>query len=239
MNNSKNPRSEWADPKLVQTYSQKAASPTVNWFEYEVNLPATLSLIPKDAQTILDFGCGAGDITALLAESYKTVEGCDPSSAMLSQAHKDFPSLTFFEWDGANPLNDKMGFYDVVFSKLAVHFIEELQPVASQLCTVLKQGGSLIFSVPHPLRTMGRINGASYWQQTPYREEIGSYGITVTMIHRSLQDYVTPFTSAGFVLSTLSEPEIPTSLATKYNASERDRTIPKRLNLRFTKPTDK
>jgi trans-aconitate methyltransferase len=229
---------EWSKPQLAEVYSQKAANPEVNWFEYEVNVPAMFSLMPSEAQKVLDFGCGAGDVTAMLAERFPQVEGCDPSQAMLDLSHKDFPALTFFEWDATKALEDKNDYYDAVFSKLAIHFVEDLRPVADQLFAVLKQGGSLIFSVPHPISTVRKTNGASYWQQTPYPTEIGSYGIQVTMIHRSLQNYVEPFISSGFVLTAADEPQIPGDIAKKYNATESDLAMPKRINFRFTKPTE-
>lgn len=226
---------EWSNPELTEVYSQKAANPEVNWFEYEVNLPAMLSLIPEDTRTMLDFGSGAGDITKMLAEKYEQVEGCDPSLAMLELAHRDYPELSFFEWDATTPLEDKAGYCDVVFSKLAVHFVNDLRPVAKQLFGVLRQGGSLIFSVPHPISTLRKIGDTSYWEQTPYPTEIGSYGIQVTMIHRSIEDYVTPFVDAGFVLTAFDEPQVPTEIGDKYGASDTDMTRPKRINLRFTK----
>lgn len=174
----------------------------------------------------------------MLAKKHPLVEGCDPSQAMLDLSRKGFPTLTFFEWEATQPLKDKDGYYDAVFSKLAIHFVEDLQPVASQLFTVLKQGGSLVFSVPHPISTIRKINGASYWQQTPYPTEIGSYGIQVTMIHRSLQDYVEPFVNSGFVLTPVDEPQIPAEIAKKNNATESDLSMPKRISLRFTKTTE-
>jgi SAM-dependent methyltransferase len=227
---------EWSDPKIADVYSSKAANPSVNWFEYEVNVPAMFALIPNDAHKVLDFGCGSGDVTAMLTKKYETVEGCDPSQAMLEIARKDYPNIMFFEWDAVKPLEEKNGYYDAVFSKLAIHFVEDLHPVADQLFAILRNGGSLVYSVPHPISTVRKINGASYWQQTPYPTEIGSYGIQVTMIHRSLHDYIEPFLRSGFTLTEVGEPQIPDEIARKNDVSESDMAIPKRVNFRFTKP---
>jgi ubiquinone/menaquinone biosynthesis C-methylase UbiE len=54
--------------------------------EYEVNFPSILSLCPKTAQTVLDVGSGNGDFTAILAQYYSSVEGCDVSPLMVKIA---------------------------------------------------------------------------------------------------------------------------------------------------------
>ena len=228
--------SEWSDPNLADTYAGKAADPAVNWFEYEVNVPAMLAIMPSGAQHVLDFGCGAGDVTTMLADRYPKVEGCDPSAAMLEHARHDFPGLTFFTWDATQPLPDKQGYYDAVFSKLALHFVPDLRPVASNLFGVLGEGGSLVFSVPHPFSTVKKTPDANYWQQASYQTPIGSYGVQVTMIHRSLEEYIAPFTEAGFVLTTCHEPRIPADIAHQNNAAASELAAPKRLNIRLTKP---
>lgn len=226
---------EWSNPDIAKVYSQKAANPEINWFEYEVNVPAMLALMPTGAKKVLDFGCGVGDVTAMLAEKFPLVEGCDPSSVMLDLARKDFPRITFFEWEAIQPLKEKDEYYDVVFSKLAMHFVEDLRPVANQLFAVLGHGGNLVFSVPHPMSTVRKINGASYWERTPYPSEIGCYGIHTTMIHRSIQDYVEPFVSSGFVLTAINEPQIPAATASKNHVADSDTILPKRINFKFLK----
>jgi trans-aconitate methyltransferase len=229
---------EWSDPKLANEYSEKAANPEHSWYEYEVNVPSMFLLMPDDAEVILDFGCGAGDVTAMLADKYRLVEGCDPSPSMLDIAKKDFPDLAFFDWDATTSLTDKQGYYDAIFSKLALHFVDDLHPVAAQLLDILKPGGSLVFSVPHPMSTTRKIADSNYWQQTPYPTQIGSYGIQVTMIHRSLQDYITPFVNKGFILTAFVEPRISSEIADKYDTSESDLAIPKRINVRLSKPQE-
>ncbi|MDB5163523.1 MAG: SAM-dependent methyltransferase [Candidatus Saccharibacteria bacterium] len=226
--------SEWTSPELAKSYAESALSSEVNWYEHQVNLPAELELIPALASTILDFGCGAGDVTRVLAQKYPRVEGADLSETMLAMAKQESPTMDFFMWDGTIPLSEKQSYYDVVFSKLALHFVEDLVTFASNVHGILKPGGSLIFSVPHPMSTTRKANG-EYWQQAPYNTEIGTFGVQVTMIHRSLQSYAQPFVDNRFVLTALQEPRISEAIAQKYQATETDVAIPKRLNLRFEK----
>lgn len=226
--------SEWENPELAKEYAKKVANAEINWYEYEVNLPALITLMPVGVQSVLDYGCGAGDITVILAKKFTEVEGSDSSQGMINIAKRDYPDVKIFKWDGTAELQNKQGYYDVVFSKLVVQFIDDLDGLARQLNSVLKPEGHLVFSVPHPLRTVIKTKG-EYWQQTLYSNEIGSYGIEVTMIHRSLRDYVKPFTKNGFVLEVLDEPVIPNDVGKKYNQTPEDMNLPKRLNLRFRK----
>src|SRR5262249_54600593 len=102
---------QWRDPDLAKEYTDKATNPSINWYEYEVNLPDFLSLIPKAAKSILDFGSGPGDVTAIITKQFPnaTVDGCDASKAMLDLAKQQSPSINFFKWDGIEPIPDKEG----------------------------------------------------------------------------------------------------------------------------------
>src|SRR6188472_1275518 len=93
---------QWRSLELAKEYSDKATNPSVNWYEYEVNLPDLLSLIPTGAKSILDFGSGPGDVTAIIAKQFPdaAVEGCDASEAMLDLAKQQFSSTDFYKWDG-------------------------------------------------------------------------------------------------------------------------------------------
>ncbi|MEO8721690.1 MAG: methyltransferase domain-containing protein, partial [Ginsengibacter sp.] len=50
-------------------------------------------LNPQPGETILDAGCGTGDLTAMIASSGAIVEGIDLSKEMIHQAKEKFPEL--------------------------------------------------------------------------------------------------------------------------------------------------
>lgn len=228
---------QWRSQDLAKEYTEKATNPNINWYEYEVNLPDVLALIPKDSMNILDFGSGPGDVTAIIKSKFPEarVEGCDSSQAMLDLAKAKFPDIKFFPWDGANDLESGNDKYDCVVSKLTVHFIEDLPNLAAKIRAILKPSGNLVFSVPHPMRSSHEIGENSYWQQVEYDEEIGKYGITAVFIHRSIQSYFQAFADYGFVLTGLSEPSINTAQIQKHNVDAGYASVPRRLNWRFVK----
>jgi len=219
---------EWNNPALAKEYAEKLDQ--IDWYEHEVNMPSLLSLLPESAKSVLDFGSGPGQFTAKLATTYK-VAGTDTSNAMIDIASKAYPHIAFQQWEGQSPypINEK---FDVVFSKLTIHFVEDLAKFAHYLHKILADNGSLVFSVPHPIRTIPKVDG-KYSVVDTYEGAIGKYGLHVQMIHRSLEDYVKPFLESGFILTGLLEPAITNEQAIQHQLPKEDLYAPKRLNLRF------
>ena len=221
----------WIDPQFAEDYMHNAADTDTNWYEHAVNLDSLLSLIPENAKSLLDFGCGPGDFTAQLQEKGYEVDGCDASAAMIDLARQHFQHIDFFVWDGMSAYS-KSRLYDVIISKLTLHFIEDLAALATMFASILHDNGSLLISVPHPIPTMPKANGA-YLKQAHYDTEIGTYGMRATMIHRSFQDYINPFLKHGFVLIGIIEPSIPPEIVKKYHVSKEYAGLPRRLNVSF------
>ena len=223
---------EWKQQDFAKQYADNSVNPRKNGFELDLNLPSIIKMIPKDAQRVLDFGCGPGDFTVKLAKHVTVVEGCDYSEAMIKLAQDSYPSVKFFTWDYTDTAPDVMP-YDVVVSKLTLHFVDDLSQLAKALRDVLKDDGYFIFSVPHPFSTIGKAN--DYWNVELYDTEIGTYGMNVTMIHRSLRDYIMPFVENGFTLADVVEPKITATMASKYDVPAERLIYPRRINLSFRK----
>lgn len=223
---------EWNDPVLAKEYADKLDR--IDWYEHEVNMPSLLSLMPQDATSVLDFGSGPGQFTAKLAASYKAV-GADASPAMIKISSMNYPQIAFSQWDGQSPYYGDEKF-DAIFSKLTIHFVEDLAKFAQYAHNALADNGSLVFSVPHPIRTIPKVGG-KYSLLDTYDGAIGKYGLRVQMIHRSFEGYIQPFLENGFVLTGFLEPRITKEQAIQHESSGEDLYIPKRLNLRFEKHT--
>lgn len=219
----------WTNPALVEAYAQK--NDPKDWYEREVNMPAMMSLLPKERAKLLDHGCGTGDFTAELGALHE-VEGTDISPRMIELARAAHPNITFTVWDGMSQYPDAR-IFDVVVSKLVLMFLEDLNAFAERSRELLVPDGSLVFSVAHPMSTSRKVT--DYFAETPYDAEIGDSGIRTVMIHRTLETYLRPFIEHGFVLTALTEPRITSEQSKKYNVSADELIVPKRLIARLTR----
>lgn len=222
-------KNEWDNPTLVKEYADKLQNQR-DWYEYEVNMPSLLSLIPRKTKSILDFGSGPGQFTAILGKSYK-IEGADRSPAMIALASKAYPDIAFHQWDGQSPFPGNQKF-DAIFSKLTIHFLQDLYKFAGLSHQILNRHGNVVLSVQHPLRVTAKVGG-NYRATRTYEGGSSKYGLRYHMIHRSFEEYIRPFLEHSFVLTGIVEPQPSKKLAQEHKLSEEDLCLPKRLNLRF------
>jgi trans-aconitate 2-methyltransferase len=105
-------------------------------------------------QSVLDVGCGDGQVTSRLAKQFPQVTfiGCDISKAMIGFASKkyppsEYPNLTFIVKD-ASHLDDHEAF-DRIVSFSALHWISDQKQALSSIYKALKpQGKALIRATP-------------------------------------------------------------------------------------------
>lgn len=185
--------------------------------------PALFSLAPDlEGKAVLDLGCGYGENCAAFREQGAvTVLGVDISEKMLAVAAKEHPDIRFVRADMSD-LSFISGKYDVVFSSLAVHYIEDFRTFVKGVYDILNVGGYFIFSQEHPLTT-APISGAG-WS----KDEEGNvlhYNLTdysrggkrtttwfvdgVEKYHRTFSEIINALCSAGFTVEKLLEPVPP------------------------------
>ncbi len=107
-----------------------------------------------EIQSILDVGCGDGQVTARLAKRFPHVSfvGCDISQAMIDFAAKkyppsEYPNLTFIVKDACHL--DDLETFDRIISFSALHWISDQKQALSSIYKVLKpQGKALIRTTP-------------------------------------------------------------------------------------------
>ncbi len=104
---------------------------------------------------ILDFGCGAGDLSALLTQQDCRVTGTDISAAMLDVARRRSPG-TFVQLHSTSPiLPFATGSFDGCIASSVLEYVPQPQATLAEIARVLKPGGHFVMTVPdpeHPVR---------------------------------------------------------------------------------------
>ena len=194
--------------------------------------PALFSLCPDlSGKTVLDLGCGYGENCAeFKSRGAVRVLGVDISEKMLAVAVSENTGIEFIHGDMSD-LSFVEDRFDVIFSSLAVHYVEDLGKLAREVSEHLRDGGMFIFSQEHPLTT-APIKGASWT-----RDEDGNvlhYNLTdytrsgerrtqwivdgVIKYHRTFSDIVNALTAAGLTIEKMLEP-VPTPEMIAINQS--------------------
>lgn len=123
------------DPQHYLTYAGERGRPFVD----------LLAQVGADApSTVVDLGCGPGNMTRLLADRWPgaKVTGVDSSADMIAQAEAEQPGLTWVESD----LRDWREPADVVFSNAALQWLPEHLELLPSIAALA--GEWLAFQVP-------------------------------------------------------------------------------------------
>ncbi|MEV4010851.1 class I SAM-dependent methyltransferase [Nonomuraea angiospora] len=160
---------------------------------------------------ILDAGCGSGPLSATLRDRGAVVTGIDASAGMLAIARRrlgDDADLHVADLSDRLPFAD--GAFDDVVASLVLHYLEDWGPTLAEMRRVLGPGGRLIASVQHPLVDyLIQDPRPSYFATTSYTDEwtFNGQSFPMTFWRRPLHAMTDAFTTAGFRLAVISEPQ--------------------------------
>lgn len=119
-----------------------------------IEVPQIKEMLPKlQGKTILDLGCGAGDMDKYFVEQgAKFVLATDISENMINVAmavNKD-PKIEYkvLKMEDISTLTQK---FDIVYSSLAFHYIEDFNKLLADINKLLTPNGTLIFSQESPI----------------------------------------------------------------------------------------
>ncbi len=96
----------------------------------------------REALTVIDLGCGTGELTRRLADALpgSTVTGIDSSAEMLKRAEAQArPGLRFEQ----AAIEDVEGQYDLVFSHAALQWVDDHERLLPRLFSLLRPGGQI------------------------------------------------------------------------------------------------
>lgn len=199
------------------TRSQKGLQGAGEWSELQKILPDFCG------KRVLDLGCGYGWHCKYAADHGAfSVLGTDISKKMLAkaQAINSAPQINY-QCIAMEDLSFPERTFDVILSSLAFHYIEDFKSLVVNISKWLKQGGTLVFSVEHPVFT-------SYGTQDWYYDSNGEIlhfpvdnyyyegrreaiflGEPVIKYHRTLTTYLNTLLQNGFELQHIIEPQPP------------------------------
>ncbi|NBJ94321.1 class I SAM-dependent methyltransferase [Parablautia muri] len=213
---------KYDNEQFYQKYSQmerskKGLAGAGEWSELQKILP------DFQGKSILDLGCGYGWHCKYAAEhGAESVLGIDLSHKMLATAkEKNSASQIDYLCLAMEDLNFPDNTFDVILSSLAFHYVKDFEPLVANIARWLKNDGSFVFSVEHPVFT-------SYGSQDWYYDADGNIlhfpvdnyyyegkreavflGEPVIKYHRTLTTYLSTLLQNGFSLQQIIEPKPP------------------------------
>jgi ubiquinone/menaquinone biosynthesis C-methylase UbiE len=179
--------------------------------------PSTLSLLPDiHDKKLLDAGCGPGVTTEILVNKGATVTAVDYSPPMIEKARKRVGGKAEIS---LVDLNDGLGLFpddefDIIFSSLTIHYIDDLNMLFSEFSRVLKQDGLLVFSTDHPENpdflenpvTEKRLNNVPW----------SNYGINMQVYERPWEDIITALKDHNFEIEKVMDATPTEECSIKY-----------------------
>jgi len=99
-------------------------------------------LNPQNNETILDIGCGTGDLTKKIAELSGKVIGIDNSNEMIHTAKKKYPEILFIHADAKDYQLDNK--FDAIFSNAVLHWIPQADIMIQNANRHLKIGSRYV-----------------------------------------------------------------------------------------------
>jgi SAM-dependent methyltransferase len=181
--------------------------------------PTLRALLPElDGRRILDLGCGFGWFCRWARQNgAASVMGVDVSERMLARAkaESDNAAITYARAD-LEGFQIAPATFDLAYSSLAFHYIENLERLIARVHAALVPGGGLVFSVEHPLFTAPSHPGWSVdpaghatWPVDGYLDEgrrsTDWLAKGVIKQHRTIATYLNLLLRSGFTLSHIEE----------------------------------
>jgi SAM-dependent methyltransferase len=179
--------------------------------------PEVLELLGEvTGQRVIDLGCGDAQIgRELLAAGATSYLGVEPSTNMLQLARQTLAGTTGQAMQSTiEAWQPSPASADLVLSRLALHYVEDVAITFARCFEALTPGGRLIFSAEHPVLTScdrGWPAGThrSDWIVDEYyvsgRRVTTWMGQQVVKYHRSIAEYFGAVQHAGFTIEALRE----------------------------------
>lgn len=123
---------------------------------------------------VFDLGCGAGNVSKLLAERWPKarVTGVDSSMAMLEKARAGAPRIAFIQaelaaWRAAEPAG-------IIYSNAALHWLDGHEALFPRLMEQLAPGGTLAIQMPRNHRAPSHTAMVEAAESGPWKAKLAN-----------------------------------------------------------------
>lgn len=205
------------DQRFFEAYSRLPRS--VDGLDGAPEWAVLRALLPElGGRRVLDLGCGFGWFCRWAREhGAASVLGVDVSERMLARAKAEThdAAISYVKAD-LEHLEIRPETFDLAYSSLAFHYVENLEGLLARVYAALVPGGKLIFSVEHPIFTAPTnpgwsvdTAGHSIWPVDGYLDEgprsTDWLAKGVIKQHRTIGTYVNLLVRSGFGISHINE----------------------------------
>lgn len=202
--------------------------------------PTLQTMLPDlTGRRVVDLGCGFGWFCRWAREKgAAAVTGIDVSERMLERARADTddPAIQYLR-DDLERVQLPEAAFDLAFSSLALHYIDDLGRLLTEVRRALVPGGALLTSVEHPLLLGPRRpgwnvddDGNTSWLVDGYLDEAIRdtpwLGSRVLKHHRTIETYTRLVREAGFTLTDLREWGVTDQWLLEHPEQEHERARP-------------
>lgn len=164
---------------------------------------------------VLELGCAAGGLTAHLVEQATDVLSVDAEPQMVELARQKLGTKARFQVVDLEqpPHIVPGGSVDVVVASLVLHYIKDWAPLMRELHRCLVPGGTLVFSLHHPINGWLLSDRTDYHRTELVSEEWdwGGVAVTAQSYRRPLSSIFGELRRAGFAIDAVEEPQIQPS----------------------------
>ncbi len=208
-------------------------------------LPLVAAHLPTSG-TVLDVGCGEGQVARVASSAGLRVLGVDPALAQVAVA-RDRAGGPAYVQGSAAALPVPSGVVDAAVACLVFEHIDDVDAALAEVARVLRPGGRFLFLLNHPLLQTpgsGWIDDQlldppeQYWRIGPYLPEAETVeeverGVFIRFLHRPLSRYLNAAIAAGLDLEHMEEPAPPPGFLERAEEYADAATVPRLLFLRF------
>jgi len=205
------------DQRVVFENYVSAVEPGPSSANYVMEEPALLDALGDvRGLRVLDLGCGTAAIGRRLIEAgCESYLGLDASARMVDAAREELLGTSGeVRRSGIEEFSASPDSYDLVISRMALHYVEDLGTALAACHACLGASGRMVFTVVHPVVTSHDARPSTserrtswvvddYFATGPRHQEW--LGGRVVWHHRTVEQYVVGFQRAGFALTALSE----------------------------------